>query len=146
MVRAPDDGANSPAVIVRHMAGNMLSRWTDPFTTDGEKPWRNRESEFEAPPGDPVETRAETMRRWEQGWSVLFGVLDGCTDADLGRSMKIRNEPYTLLGALARGLDHLGYHVGQISTLAKQYVGRDRWRYFTVPPGESEAFNRAHGL
>lgn len=133
---------NSAAVIVKHMSGNLRSRFTDFLTTDGEKPWRDRDTEFQ----DDNADRAEIMRRWESGWSVLFAALAELTDADLPRTVTIRSEPHTVALALARALAHQSYHVGQLVQLARALAG-DTWNTITIPraPGASAAFNRSLG-
>ena len=131
------DGLNSVAAIVKHVAGSMTSRFTDFLTTDGEKPSRDREAEFV-----PNETRTQLMDLWQASWHTLFTTLDALTPADLSHSVTIRGEPHTVAHALMRALDHYGYHVGQIALLARMGVP-DRWRWFTILPGESQQFNRA---
>ena len=128
---------NSIAVIVKHLAGNMVSRWTDFLTTDGEKPGRDRESEFV----EAVVPRETIMRTWERGWACLFAALEPLSDADLRRVVHIRGEPLTVAQAAVRQLAHYAYHVGQILLLAKHARG-EAWKYLTIPPGGSEAFNR----
>ena len=131
-----DAGSNSIAVIVKHMAGNMRSRWTDFLTSDGEKPDRNRDTEFETPP----QTRAEILALWEGGWKVLLDALASLTDADLGRPVPIRGEPHSVMQAINRQLAHYAYHVGQIVFLAKHLASGD-WQSLSVPRGHSAAFN-----
>jgi len=134
------DGAadNAPSAIVRHMAGNFVSRFTDFTTSDGEKPDRDRESEFDA----PHESRAELLARWEHGWSVLFAALAPLTDADLARTVTIRTVPLRVHEALHRSLSHAAYHVGQIVYAAKQRRG-DAWQSLSIPRGGSSAYNAA---
>jgi hypothetical protein len=123
-----DPDANSIALIVKHMAGNMRSRWTDFLTTDGEKPDRNRDTEFvEPPPG-----RASMMATWDEGWSLVFAALEPLTDADLGRTVTIRQQPHSVMQAINRQLAHYASHVGQIVLLAKHYRGPE-WRSLSVP-------------
>jgi uncharacterized damage-inducible protein DinB len=133
---SPGGEGNSVAVIVKHMAGNMRSRWRDFLTTDGEKPDRNRDLEFEIE-GD---TRAVVTDLWESGWAQLFSALEGLEDADLGRTVTIRGEPHSVMQAIMRQLTHYAYHVGQIVHLAKEQAG-DRWRTLSVPKRGSAAFN-----
>jgi hypothetical protein len=133
-----DPESNSIAIIVKHLAGNMLSRWTDFPATDGEKPNRSRDSEFESPPS----TRAELLSMWESGWTCLFTALDSLTDADLPRVTKIRNEPHSVLQAINRQLAHYSYHVGQIVFLARHFAS-GHWTSLTVPRGKSAAYNVA---
>lgn len=132
---------NSIATIMQHMAGNMISRWTDFLTSDGEKPGRNRESEFI----DRNLPRAELMAFWERGWKCLFDALAPLSDADLGREVLIRREPHTVAMAIVRQIAHYGWHAGQIALIAKHLKG-DAWKYLTVAPGGSQQFNRAKGL
>jgi uncharacterized damage-inducible protein DinB len=132
-----DEESNSIAVIVKHMAGNMRSRWTDFLTTDGEKPDRNRDAEF----ADPPATREALMTMWEEGWSCLFAALAPLTDADLSRKITIRGEAHSVMQAINRQLAHYPYHCGQFVFLAK-HLGHEKWRALTVPRGESQEFNR----
>jgi len=134
---AIDKEANSIAVIVKHMAGNMLSRWTDFLTTDGEKSTRDRDSEFIAPPG----TRSQLMALWEDGWSRLFAAIEPLTEADLGRTVTIRGEAHSVMQAINRQLAHYPYHVGQIVLLAKHFAC-DHWQSLSVPRNKSADFNR----
>jgi hypothetical protein len=125
---ALDEEMNSIAIIVKHMAGNMRSRWTDFLTTDGEKPDRNRESEFEAPPA----SRAALMQLWEDGWSLVFQALEPLSDEDLGRTVTIRGEPHSVMQAIHRQVTHYACHCGQILLLAKHFAG-SRWTSLTIP-------------
>jgi hypothetical protein len=131
-----DSESNCIALIVKHMAGNMCSRWSDFLTTDGEKPDRNRDSEFEAPPA----TRAEVLARWEEGWKYVFDAIVPLTDADLTRTVTIRSEPHSVMQAINRQMVHYSYHVGQIVLMAKHLVG-DRWNSLTIPRGKSADFD-----
>jgi hypothetical protein len=133
---APDGDSNSIAIIAKHIAGNLRSRWTDFLTTDGEKPDRNRDSEFEA----PAATRAELMAQWESGWKCLFDALSQLEDADLPRKVFIRSEAHSVTQAINRQLTHCSYHVGQIVYLAKHYAAGN-WTGLTVPRGRSAEFN-----
>jgi hypothetical protein len=137
LFRQLDSESNSIAIIVKHIGGNLRSRWTDFLTTDGEKLDRLRDSEFEAPPA----TRAALMAFWEQGWNPLHSTLDSLTDADLGRTVYIRGEAHSVLKAIQRSLAHIASHVGQIVFLAKHLAGR-RWTTLSIPRSQSEAFNR----
>ncbi|MEO8068959.1 MAG: DUF1572 family protein [Flavobacteriales bacterium] len=128
--------ANSIAIIVRHMAGNMRSRFTEFLTSDGEKPWRDRDSEFVDANGD----RAALLADWESGWSVFFATLATLTDADLERTVYIRNEGQSVMDALHRQLAHYAYHVGQIVLLARAFAG-DQWSSLSIPRNASKAFN-----
>jgi hypothetical protein len=130
-----DAESNSIAQIVKHMAGNMRSRWTDFLTTDGEKADRNRDGEFESPP----QTRAETVAMWDAGWKTLFDALESLTEADETRTVMIRNEPHSVMQAINRQLAHYSYHMGQIIYLAKHFAEKD-WQAVTVPRGKSVDF------
>jgi hypothetical protein len=122
-----DAESNGLAVQVKHVAGNLRSRWTDFLTTDGEKPDRNRDGEFEL----EQDTRAVLMQRWEDGWSRFLGTVEALADDDLDRTVTIRDEPLTVRTAVVRGLGHAAYHVGQIVLLAKHYAG-PRWRSLSM--------------
>jgi Protein of unknown function (DUF1572) len=128
---------NSIAIVVKHVAGNMRSRWKDFLTTDGEKPDRNRDSEFVG----PAATRAALLEDWESGWAALFGALQGLSESDLGRTVRIRGEAHSVMQALNRGLGHCAYHVGQIVLLAKHHAG-ENWLALTIPRNRSAEFNR----
>ncbi len=132
-----DHEANSIAIIVKHMAGNMRSRWTDFLTTDGEKPNRNRDSEF----AEPAATREALLEDWESGWAAVFGALEPLTDADLGRTITIRGEAHSVMQAINRQVAHYAHHVGQIVLLAKHYAC-DHWESLSVPRNRSAEFNR----
>jgi hypothetical protein len=132
-----DEESNSIAIIVKHITGNMRSRWTDFLSTDGEKPNRNRDGEFVDPPA----TREELMREWEDGWGRVFGAIEPLTDADLGRVVTIRGEPHSVMQAINRQLAHYPQHVGQIVLLAKHYAG-DKWQTLSVARNKSAEFNR----
>lgn len=132
-----DDEANSIGVIVKHMAGNMRSRWTDFLTSDGEKPDRDRDSEFVDPPA----TRAALLQIWEDGWARVFAALEPLSDADLGRTITIRGEAHSVMQAINRQMGHYTNHIGQIVLLAKHFA-RDGWQSLTVPKNKSAEFNR----
>jgi len=132
-----DAQTNSIAIVIKHMAGNMRSRWTDFLGTDGEKPDRNRDSEFEAPP----QTRAELLEMWEQGWACLFIAIQPLTDADLTRTVYIRGEAHSVMQAINRQVAHYQYHIGQIVLLARHFAG-ERWQSLTIPRRQSAEFNR----
>src|ERR1039457_2355619 len=134
---ALDEEANSIAIIVKHMAGNMRSRWTDFLTTDGEKPDRQRDSEFVEPPV----TRAELMRVWEAGWDSVWRALGPLSEIDLGRTETIRGEEHSGMQAINRQVAHYPYHVGQIVMLAKHFRA-GQWKSLTVPKNRSAEFNR----
>lgn len=130
-------GTNSCAIIVKHLAGNMKSRWTDWLTTDGEKPDRKRDDEFE----DDGESRADLMARLDAGWGLVFASLRNLGETDLARTITIRSEPHTVAAAVERQIAHYAYHAGQIQLIARVLHGNDGWRWATVPPGGSRAFN-----
>ena len=134
-------GGNSIAIIVWHISGNLKSRFTDFLTSDGEKPWRDRDSEFLA----RHVTRAELQAKWEEGWRVLFAVLADLADADLERTVTIRAQSLTVVEALHRSLAHTSYHVGQIVYVAKALRGAD-WQSLSIPPGQSARYNQAPAL
>jgi len=134
----PAPGDNSVAIIVKHMAGNLISRFTSFLTTDGEKPDRNRDAEFEILPAD---TRAALMAAWERGWTILFAELGPLTDTDLARIVTIRGESLTVLQAVNRQLTHYAYHTGQIVYVAKHFRGA-AWKTLSIPRGGSAAFNQ----
>lgn len=131
-----DPQSNSVAIIVKHMAGNMRSRWTNFLTTDGEKADRHRDTEFEAAPA----TRAEVMALWEAGWKLLFDALTPLTDADLEKTVTIRSEPHSVTQAINRQIAHYSYHVGQIAFLARHFAG-EKWQSLTIPKKKSAEFN-----
>jgi uncharacterized protein DUF1572 len=133
-----DEESNSIAILVKHISGAMRSRWADFLTTDGEKPGRNRDSEFEAPP----RTRAELVALWESGWKIVFDELGRVTDSDLARTVYIRGEAHSAMQAIHRQVAHVAYHVGQIVYLAKHFSGT-KWTALTIPRGKSEAYNSA---
>ena len=132
-----DPEANSVAVLMRHMAGNMRSRWINFLTSDGEKPDRMRDGEFE----DRRQTRAELLAEWEHGWQCVFDALTPLSDADLGRIVMIRNEPHTVYKAISRQVAHYAGHAYQILLLAKHLQGAN-WKTLSIPRGQSEEFNR----
>ncbi len=132
-----DGEMNSIAVLVKHMTGNIRSRWTDFLTSDGEKPNRNRDSEFVEPPS----SREELMKIWEDGWKCLFHALEALSENDLEQRVTIRGEAHSVMQAINRQVAHYSYHIGQIVLLAK-YFARDRWQSLSVPRNQSEEFNR----
>ena len=131
-----NDESNSIAVIVKHLVGNMVSRWTDIFNTDGEKDWRNRDAEFV----NDVKSRADLMIIWEQGWTCLFNSLEALTEADLARVIYIRNEPHTVIAAINRQMAHYPYHVGQIVYIGKMMS--KEWASLSIPRNKSVDVNR----
>jgi hypothetical protein len=134
-VVAPD--GNSIAMLVRHVGGNLVSRFTDFLTTDGEKPWRDRDDEF----ADGVYTRAEVDEAWTTGWNVLEAELKKLTDDDLERLVTIRGQEMTVHAALCRSLAHASMHVGQIILLARMQAS-DEWKWITIPKGQSQQYNQ----
>jgi len=146
MAQCPDEGlfatldgeSNSIAIIIKHMAGNMRSRWSDFLTTDGEKPDRHRDTEFE----EPAKSREELLAAWDRGWKYLFDALAGLSDADLTRTVYIRTEPHSVMQAINRQVAHYSYHVGQITFLAKHFAAKSgNWTALTVPRKKSAEFN-----
>jgi hypothetical protein len=137
LVLCLDPEMNSIALIVKHMVGNMRSRWTDFLTSDGEKPDRNRDSEFVA----PLASRADLLESWEQGWSLVFSALEPLSDADLSRTVTIRGEAHSVLQAINRQLTHYAYHCGQIVMLAKHFAS-DQWQSLSIPRNRSVDFNQ----
>lgn len=135
---ALDANTNCIAVIMKHVAGNLRSRWTDFLTTDGEKPWRNRDDEFV----DTFATRADLLAYWESGWQTLFATLATLTAEDLARTVTIRGEPHSVPLAIQRSLAHCAYHAGQIILIARILAG-DQWTTITIPRGGSGRFNQS---
>lgn len=136
LTRVLDPEMNSIALIVKHLAGNMRSRWTDFLTTDGEKPDRNRDSEFES----PAQSRAEIMALWNQGWGYVFAALEPLSDADLSRTVTIRGEKHSVLMAINRQVAHYASHIGQIVLLAKHFQWRN-WQTLSIARNRSAEFN-----
>ena len=134
--RTLDAESNSLAVIVKHVGGNLRSRWTDFLTTDGEKPDRNRDSEFVA----ETDTRASLTEFWETGWNALFETLESLKPEDFDKTVQIRGEDFSVVKAMNRSLAHTAYHVGQIAFLAKHFRATD-WKTLSVPRGQSAEFN-----
>lgn len=132
----PNAESNSIATIVKHLWGNMLSRWTDFLTTDGEKPWRERDAEFENDLGD----RETIMKKWNDGWQCLFDALSSITDEDLERIVYIRNEGHSVMEAINRQIAHYCYHVGQIVYVAKM-AKNDQWKSLSIPRNKSKDYN-----
>ncbi len=132
----PDPESNSIAIIMRHLAGNMISRWTDFLTTDGEKPDRNRDLEFEQ---DDI-NQEELMAYWEKGWNVFFNTLESLSADDLQKTIYIRKEAHTLMEAVNRQLAHYSYHIGQMVFLAKHIKNTD-WKTLSIAKGKSQDFN-----
>ncbi len=137
-----DKDGNSVALLLKHIAGNLRSRWTDFLVSDGEKADRQRDTEFEQYADD---TRARIMERWDRGWQILFESIDALRPEDLDRTIRIRSEPHSVVQALHRALLHYAYHIGQIVLLARHYAG-DSWQTLSVARGQSEQFRRAMEL
>jgi hypothetical protein len=147
MAQCPDEAlfitldaeSNSIAIIVKHISGNMRSRWLDFLTTDGEKPDRHRDTEFETPPT----TRAQLTEMWERGWKYVFDALEPLTEADLARTVTIRSEPHSVMQAINRQIAHYAHHVGQILFLAKHltFTKTGKWESLSVPRGKSADMN-----
>jgi len=131
-----DEENNSIAIVVKHMTGNMRSRWTDFLTSDGEKADRNRDSEFEAPP----KTRAEVLDLWDAGWKCVFHALEPLNEASMTKTVTIRGEEHSVMQAINRQIAHYSYHVGQIVLLAKHFAGAN-WKALTIPKKKSAEFN-----
>ncbi len=131
-----DKESNSIAIIVKHLTGNMRSRWTDFLTSDGEKSDRDRDSEFESPP----KARDELLELWESGWEITFDALAPLTDTDLSRTVTIRGEAHSVMQTIHRQVAHYSYHVGQIVYLAKHFAGQD-WNALTIPRRKSAEYN-----
>ncbi len=131
-----DQDSNSIAIIVKHMWGNMRSRWTDFLTADGEKTWRNREQEFEA----DIKNREELLAKWEEGWKCLFDAIRPLSEEDASRIIYIRNEGHTVAEAINRQLGHYAYHTGQIVFIGKMMMG-PMWKSLSIPKGGSAAYN-----
>lgn len=144
--RSLDGDSNSVAVIMKHVGGNLRSRFTSFLAEDGEKPWRDREREFvdDLPPGDAG--REAALDRWREGWSALEATLASLSDANLSRTVRIRGEQFSVMQALARSLAHLAYHQGQITLVARILVGPERWRTISIPRGGTDAHHAAMGF
>lgn len=137
LFQEPAPGTNSVAVIVKHLWGNMLSRWTDFLSSDGEKDWRDREAEFD----NDIADRAELMNKWEAGWNCLFNAITPLASEDLSRIVFIRNQEHTVEEAIFRQLAHYAYHIGQIVQLGK-WMKKEQWASLSIPRGGSEVYNR----
>lgn len=131
-----NDDSNSIAIIVQHLWGNMLSRWTDFLTTDGEKQTRHRDAEFE----EIVNTKEELLKRWEEGWNCLFNTLNSLTEEDFEKTIYIRNQGHSVMEAINRQLAHYPYHVGQIVFIGKM-LANDNWKSLSIPKNQSGAYN-----
>lgn len=133
---AAGDDTNAIAVIMNHISGNLKSRFTNFLTEDGEKPWRNRDEEFE----EKREDRATVLKKWEEGWRILFDEIDALQDSDLGKVVRIRGKELTVSDALQRSLAHAAYHAGQIVLLARIQAGKN-WKSLSIPRGKSQEYN-----
>ncbi len=133
-----NDDSNSIAVMVNHLHGNMLSRWTGFLEEDGEKEWRDRDAEFES----RIKNREELMEKWNEGWDLVIDTLKALSPDDLARKVRIRNEPHSVIDAINRQLAHYAYHIGQIVYVAKMRKGKE-WKTLTIAKGKSKEFNRS---
>lgn len=131
----PGDQANSVAILIKHLSGNMLSRWTDFLGSDGEKPWRDRDGEFE----EDQKSRAEILEEWEKGWRCLLEALNHLKEEDLEKTIRIRQEPLVVVDAINRQLAHIAYHIGQIVFIGKACAGNN-WVSLSIPRGQSRQF------
>ncbi|WP_304237935.1 DUF1572 domain-containing protein [Jiulongibacter sediminis] len=132
----PNEASNSISITVNHLWGNMLSRWTDFLTSDGEKDWRNRDAEFE----DEIQSKDELLKKWEEGWACLFEALDSVNTENFNQLVYIRNQGHTITEAINRQLAHYSYHVGQIVYIGRMIKG-DQWQSLSIPRGDSKAYN-----
>lgn len=136
LFEVPNENSNSIAIIVKHLWGNMLSRWTDFLTSDGEKPWRQRDAEFE----NDITTKEDLLQKWNEGWKVFLDTLDSLTEDDLNRIIYIRNEGHTVTEAINRQLAHYPYHVGQIVYVSK-LLKSGEWNSLSIPKNKSGDYN-----
>lgn len=134
----PNEASNSIAVIIQHVSGNMLSRWTDFLTSDGEKEWRNRDEEFET----HQQSKAELVAAWEKGWQVCLDAIKSLQEDDLSKTIYIRSEELSVIDAINRQLAHYPYHVGQIIYLARM-IKNENWQSLSIPKNKSQQFNDA---
>ncbi len=132
-----NDESNSIAMIVQHLAGNMLSRWTDFLTSDGEKDWRNRDAEFET----VIRNRKELLEKWNEGWECMLSALNSIAESDWDKTIYIRGEAHSVVDAINRQLAHVPYHVGQIVFIGKMIAG-EKWHSLSIPKGQSANFNQ----
>ena len=137
---SPGPESNSIAVIIQHMAGNMLSRWTNFLTEDGEKPWRQRDEEFEI----HSFSKQQLIEMWQNGWNCFFNTLQSLSENDLSKTVHIREEPLTVTDAINRQLAHYPYHIGQIVYLGRMIKKAD-WKNLSIPRGESQKYNQSEG-
>ena len=133
----PAGEPNSIYLIIKHLSGNMVSRWTNFLTTDGEKPERNRDAEFE----EDAASKEEVLETWEKGWKCMMDTLHSLQPADLEKTVNIRNEPHIVLDAINRQLSHVPYHVGQIVYIGKM-IRKESWQSLSIPKGKSQDFNK----
>jgi predicted secreted protein len=140
-----DDRSNSVAVIMKHLGGNLRSRFTNFLSEDGEKPWRDRDEEFIDSFAPGGAGRREIVDHWDRGWSCVIAEIGMLTDADLGKTVTIRGEPHSVARALARSVAHVSYHTGQIVMIARTIVGPGSWRTITIARGGSAEYNRKLG-
>jgi hypothetical protein len=131
-----NDESNSIAIIVKHLSGNMLSRWTDFLTSDGEKEWRHRDEEFE----NDIKNKTELIKKWNDGWNCFFNTLSALQEADLSKITYIRNEGHTVLEAINRQLAHYPYHIGQMVFIGKM-ICNEKWVSLSIPKGNSNTYN-----
>jgi hypothetical protein len=131
-----NENSNSIAIIMQHLSGNMLSRWTDFLSSDGEKPWRQRDEEFE----EVIKTKEDLMQKWEEGWVVFLKTLDDLKPEDVGQTVYIRSEAHTVMEAINRQLAHYSYHIGQIVYVSKM-LKRGEWSSLSIPKNKSKQFN-----
>ena len=134
---SPNEDSNSIAIVVKHMVGNMLSRWTDFLHSDGEKSWRNRDTEFE----EPYTSKKELMDAWDNAWDLVFTTLESIDEESFRKKVYIRQEEHSVMEAVNRQLGHYAYHTGQIVFIAKSILG-DKWQSLSIPKGGSDEFNR----
>ena len=132
-----NENSNSIATIVKHLSGNMLSRWTDFFTTDGEKEWRNRDAEFD----NDIQNKEGLLNNWEKGWNCLFNIIDNLTIEDLDKIIYIRNQGHSVTEAINRQLAHYPYHIGQIVYIGKMVLD-NKWNSLSIPKGNSQNYNK----
>ena len=137
MLTQPNEASNSIAIIIQHLHGNMLSRWTNFLTEDGEKPWRNRDEEFEL----QELSKEQLLKLWNEGWNVFLHTISSLSEADLGKTITIRTEPLIVVDAINRQIAHYSYHVGQIVFLGK-WIRNEEWLSLSIPKKGSDAFNK----
>lgn len=131
-----NEESNSIAIIINHLSGNMLSRWTDIFTSDGEKEWRHRDKEFE----NNIKTKPELIQKWNEGWNCLFNTLNSLQEDDFSKTIYIRNQGHSLTEAINRQLAHYPYHIGQIVFIGKMICNQN-WKSLSIPRGNSNTYN-----